>query len=462
MSQALRGKIGRLQFLALGFGTVVGSAWVAILGEWLVAAGPGGTVLGLLAGGLSVALIGLCYAELTTRVPETGGEFIYALRIFGPRAAFAVAWMTLLMLVAIMIFEGIALAWFVSRLLPSMGQMSLYRIFGEAVTWQGAAIGVFGAIAVAWLNWRGGTFSARVHSVLTLIFLVGALSLMAAFFAFGSFSNLQPAWERVADDRWWRGALWIFALSAILLNGFQAIPQAVEERSSSVSLRTVAGTIVASILCAALFYVLILLSAASMMPWHELAQADLAVVAAAARLPGGGVWVDVVLIIAIVSLFKTWNGVTFMAARLTLAAARHGLLPAPLARLHARHGSPMVAVLVLALINILGLSLGRGAIVPLLNAASMGMTAILVAVTFGLLRARQQGEPAAYQVPGGQWTIRAALVLGSAMAVVAFVDPWFAAKGSLPLEWQLLIGWLALGALVWVRMAQPRVASLPV
>lgn len=458
MSAPLRGRIGRLQFLALGFGTVVGSAWVAVLGDWLTAAGPGGAALGLIAGGLSVALIGLCYAELTTRVPETGGEFIYALRIFGPRTAFAVAWMTLLMLVAIMIFEGIALAWFIGRLLPSWQQVPIYQIFGESVTWQGATIGIVGAIAVAALNWRGGTFSAGVHSLLTAIFLAGALLLMAAFFAFGSFENMQPTWARAADGRWWRGALWIFALSAILLNGFQTIPQAVEERSSEISLRAVAGTIAASILYAALFYVLILLSASSMMPWQELAQADLAVVAAAARLPGGTVWLDAVLIIAIISLFKTWNGVVFMAARLTLAAARAGLLPAPLARLHPRHGSPMVAVGVLAAINVLGLSLGRGAIVPLLNAASMGMTVILVTTVFGLLVLRRQAQPAAYEIPGGRATIMLALVLGVAMALVAFIDPWFSAKGTLPLEWRLLAGWVVLGAVI-VRFVGDRPLS---
>jgi APA family basic amino acid/polyamine antiporter len=45
---SLRGDIGRFQYLALGFGTMIGSAWVILLGDWLGKAGPGGAILGFL------------------------------------------------------------------------------------------------------------------------------------------------------------------------------------------------------------------------------------------------------------------------------------------------------------------------------------------------------------------------------------------------------------------------------
>ncbi|WP_458864873.1 amino acid permease, partial [Enterococcus faecium] len=74
----LQGRIGRFQYLALGFGTMIGSAWVILLGDWLGKAGPGGAVLGFLAGGIVVMLVGACYAELAGHLPEAGSEFIYA------------------------------------------------------------------------------------------------------------------------------------------------------------------------------------------------------------------------------------------------------------------------------------------------------------------------------------------------------------------------------------------------
>ena len=50
-SPGLRRSIGRAGYFSLGFGTIIGSAWIVVLGDWLGAAGPGGAVLGFLAGG---------------------------------------------------------------------------------------------------------------------------------------------------------------------------------------------------------------------------------------------------------------------------------------------------------------------------------------------------------------------------------------------------------------------------
>ncbi len=86
----LRGDIGRFQYLALGFGTIIESAWVILLGDWLGKAGPGGAVLGFVTGALVVMAIGACYAELTALLQEAGREFIYAHRVYGRGLAFTV------------------------------------------------------------------------------------------------------------------------------------------------------------------------------------------------------------------------------------------------------------------------------------------------------------------------------------------------------------------------------------
>ena len=104
---ALRGRIGHFQYLALGFGTIIGSAWVILLGDWLGKAGPGGSVLGFVCGAVVVMTIGACYAELTARLPEAGSEFIYAHRAYGRRLAFCVGWFLVLYLVSVTIFEAL-------------------------------------------------------------------------------------------------------------------------------------------------------------------------------------------------------------------------------------------------------------------------------------------------------------------------------------------------------------------
>src|SRR5690606_10733327 len=54
----LSGRIGRFQLFALGFGSIIGSAWVVILNRWLAEAGPVGAILGFVAGGIAVVCIG--------------------------------------------------------------------------------------------------------------------------------------------------------------------------------------------------------------------------------------------------------------------------------------------------------------------------------------------------------------------------------------------------------------------
>src|SRR5690606_29587526 len=104
------------QLFALAFGSIIGSSWVVLLGDWFHLAGPAGALIGFAAGGLVMMLISACYAELTARMPEAGGEFVYSLHVFGPKVAFIVGWFFTLCLLAITVFEAIALSWMVQVL----------------------------------------------------------------------------------------------------------------------------------------------------------------------------------------------------------------------------------------------------------------------------------------------------------------------------------------------------------
>src|ERR1700680_1324 len=102
--ERLRGDIGIAQYFALGFGTIIGSAWVVLLGDWLTIAAPGGALLGFMAGGAVMMIIGRCYAELLGQLPEAGSEFIYAHRVFARAAGFVVGWFLILYLVGVTIY----------------------------------------------------------------------------------------------------------------------------------------------------------------------------------------------------------------------------------------------------------------------------------------------------------------------------------------------------------------------
>lgn len=468
----LRGNIGHFQYLALGFGTMIGSAWVILLGDWLGKAGPGGAVLGFLAGGMVVVLVGACYAELAGYLPEAGSEFVYARRVYGRGLAFTVGWFLVLYLLSVTVFEALAFAWIVETVLPRIAPLP---------------IGIAGAVMIAALNLRGAQLAVISHTLLTYSFFVVVVCILLLLLVNGAAHNATPLFAATDGRNWWLGSGAIFAFCAYALNGFQTIPHAVEERSGNTSLRAIGWIIVGSICAAALFYCLVVIAASVIAPWQGLVSAPLPMVAAVRNLPHGEVFAMVLLIATAASLLKAWNGVFMMAVRLLVAMARAGCVPAVFARLHPRFQSPAPAILAAGACNIGGIFLGKGAIEPITDMSAMVLTLTYGMCCWTVLRIRRRGlyaqtggvdripravsNPTATAIAAGHeasaaqtsmfddggissrkgaatWLIWLALAGSASMAACAFLTPFWQQPGF-PLEYQLLSAWGLMGYIVW-------------
>ncbi|MFB0907803.1 MAG: hypothetical protein QMB03_05900, partial [Spirosomataceae bacterium] len=75
--------IGKAGMFSLAFGAMIGVGWVTAMGSWLSNAGPLGSVIAFALGGLLMLAIGLCYAEVTSALPLSGGEVAYAYKAYG-------------------------------------------------------------------------------------------------------------------------------------------------------------------------------------------------------------------------------------------------------------------------------------------------------------------------------------------------------------------------------------------
>lgn len=454
----LRGKIGRFQYLALGFGTIIGSAWVILLGNWLIKAGPGGAIVGFVAAGAVMIVIGACYAELTTQIPEAGSEFIYAHRVYGRETAFVVGWFLALYLVCVTIFEGLALAWIVEVVFPATSQGSTHGALSASISWEGVAASVAAALTIFALNYRGAQLAVVSHSILTYGFLAIVLIVLLNLLFHSRLEYGLPAFATLNGAPWWLGSGAIFAFGAYAYTGFQTIPQAIEERSEHTSLRSIAMVMVASIGAAVIFYCLVIFIVSIARPWRALAATPFPVVTATAFLPHGHLFVTALLAATVASLFKTWNGIFMMAARLFVAMSRAGFVPARLARLHPRYQSPASALAIVAVLNIGGLFLGKTAVQPIADMSAMMLTLAYLLCCATVLRLRRRGSVGQFRVPGGAALIWIGGIGATVMAVAAFASPFWEQPGSIPLEWRLLGVWLLLGACVWfawVRRAQP-------
>jgi len=440
-------------FFALSFGSMVGSGWIILLGDWLKRAAPGGALLALLAGGALMALIGCCYAELAARLPRAGGEFLYALEGLGRTAAFIVGWFITLFLVSLCAFEATALAWLVTELFPTAGGQPLYHILGESVTTDALALGVIGAAAVCVLNLRGVRTSVAFQRIVTFTFIAVMLGLIVAGLVFGASRNLQPMFATPDGHPWSSGAFWIFAMCAMLLNGFQSALYVIEERAPDVSVRAATLSMVAGIIGAAIFYAAVVLASGSIMPWRQILSAHLPVVAAFDVLSPSGIVGKIILLVSIASLAKTWNALMLMASRIVLAQSRAGMLPAAFAKLNQRAGAPSNAILLITLVSVAGMLLGKGALIPIINMATICIALIMVLTLVVLLKLRrQQPKSPGYAVPGAMPTIVLCCSGALLMAGFAFFAPLLQNPGHVPLEWMLMAVWAALG-LAFSRLA---------
>ncbi len=447
--RARDGSVGIFGFFALGFGCIVGSGWVVLLGQWLLEAGPFGAAAGLLAGAGIMVLVALAYGELASRIPIAGADYVYAREAFGRGAGFAVGWFLLLYLLLIVSFEGIVLGWILETILPMLRSAPVYELAGTPVTLDAIAIGIAGAATITALNRAGMGSAVRFQSVVTVVFLVTALVVLILAAVLGG-QHSKPAPD-LSSTNLLTGTLWVFSTTALFYNGFQAIPQVVENRSKHVSMRAMSVVIAVAIGAACLFYTLVILCTTLAAPWQWTVKQELPASAAVeAALPGLGL---TLLCAAAISVIKTWNGLFITSVQTVVALSRDGVLPRVLSK-RTPQGIHAAAIWFVAATNVAGILVGRGAIGPLIDMASISMGLVMAACCAGVYRLRMQRGRAPYTMPGGKITLGIATVGPFLMALTAIAG--ILGRGSFPTEIALMFVWAALGGLFWLFAVRGR------
>jgi APA family basic amino acid/polyamine antiporter len=109
---------------------------------------------------------------------------------------------------------------------------------------------------------------------------------------------------------------------------------------------------------------------------------------------------------------------------------------------------------------LLGICLGRGALVPIINMASISLTFSYAFACWAVLRLRraQPGLERPFRVPGGLATMRLAILTTTVMGSISLIEP-YVRDHRVPLEWMLMLVWtivglvLRAGAAVFARRA---------
>lgn len=460
---AFQKTISPVQFAVFGFGGVVGTSWVVLLGGFLLHAGPAGTMLGIALGGASIALIAAMYAELASRFPQTGGEVTYISAVFGKQAGFVVGWLLSLVYLSNLIFEGVALSWLVEILWPSLIGPKLYVIFGEPIRVGSLLLALASSLVIAALNYRGAHSFVRFQNIMTIMFLLIVLITVAVELSFGSVQNMQPFWHAGDGGSWLIGVAWVFGSAPMILAGFQSVLHTIEERSPSTSKEVVVRLCIGAVVAAALFYLLVVLAAIQAAPWRELASSGLPPIDALSGLPWSGALKTILLLALIISLLKAWNSVFMTAVRLLFAQAREGMIPAFFAHVNPRTGAPGKGTIAVAIFNFVGIFLGKGLIEPLVNVMSVciAMTFVLICAATLVMR-RRDPDHSGFKAYGGYPSGILAAAAASGMVIFALLQPAPTSEAA-AFKWGLLIVWALIGiTLYMIRNRKSPLAHLPI
>ncbi len=454
----LEKKIKSRQLFSLAFGCIIGVGWIVVLGEWLTLAGPLGSLLACAGGGLVIMVVGLCYAELATMFPVSGGEVAYAYEVYGSKTSFVLGWFLAFPYIAAIAFEAIAAAWILNALFPGIEGTILYSVQGDAVRLGSLILGFSGAFFLTFINYRGLKSAAVFQEIFTYGLLALSLVFIFAGLFWGKLSNLEPNFSGTSVGPILGGIFAVFVMMPFMFGGFNVIPQVMEEKSPGTSLRAAGRVILLSIGAATVFYLLVILSSSMAVPWTQLQTMDLPAAGAFEAAFQSHLMAKIVLFAGLCGIITTWNTVFISSSRIIFALGRGRIIPPAFGKVHPVFGSPYISVVFVGVIGSLGILLGRSAIVTIINVtgACFGFSFFLICLGVVKLRRSKPHQHRPYKVPGGIPTAALGVVFSFFILVLAIYQPYVRSEGAFPMEWAVILGWAVIGAVFWISAGRIR------
>jgi basic amino acid/polyamine antiporter, APA family len=354
----------------------------------------------------------LTNAEIASLIPETGGQYVYFERMYGPFFAFLYGWATFAVMqsgsiaaVAYVFAEyatqfvrlpefsaGVA-AW--SFHVPFVGDVSPLKEIGT----KGLAAGVI--VLLTAINYVGVRFGGLVQNIFTVAKVVAMLLLVLGAFLLptgGSFANLVTPSTTVRLS----GLALVTGIVAAMQGAFWAydgwnkltyIAGEVKRPQRNIPLGLLWGMLIVTAV-----YLLMNVTYAYVLPIDQMAQSKLVAADVAERcFAGGGRWIAAAVMI---STFGTVNATILATARLYFSMARRNYLPQTLGKVHPRFHTPAASLVVQGIWSVL--LLFSGTFDTLTDTLIFVSWAFYAVGAYGIfvLRRKQPDAPRPYRVPG--------------------------------------------------------------
>jgi APA family basic amino acid/polyamine antiporter len=402
-AHALKKTLSWYHLIALGVGAIVGTGIYALTGVGAGLAGPG-VMLSFLIAGAVCACAALCYAELSTMIPASGSAYTYSYVAMGEPVAWFVGWS--LILEYTLVCAAVSVTW--SAHATGLFRLAGFPEFLLAGPHQGGVVNLPAVIisfAVAGLLAAGSRESATINMVLVFI-KISALAVFVALclpaFDASHFTPFMPqgfaahTLQGAGADGIKVGVMAAASLIFFAFYGFDAVSTAAEETKNPGRDLTIG--IVGSMLICTLIYMVVAAVAigASRAEVFSRSEAPLVFILESLSHPR---MAQLVALAAVVALPTVILAFMYGQSRIFFVMARDGLLPAGLARVNARTGTPVLMTLLTGALSA-GLS-GLLSLKDLAELANAGTLAAFIAVGLSviILRVRDPGRVRVFSTP---------------------------------------------------------------
>lgn len=439
--------LGRTDIIAIGFGTMVGWSWVMMGPIWVNEAGLVGAIAAFIIGGAIILTIGLTYGELTAALPLAGGEFVFAYRAMGNRAAWIVGWIMSMAYIGVAAWEGIALATAMNYMfaLPQVGL--LWEVAGYQVHMSWALVGMLGAVIITLLNFFGVRPAVLFQVMATAAMMIIVLFIFFGGAVFGSVDNIGDMFGS------YEGFSYVFLMVPAMLIGFDVIPQSSEEMN--IEPRYIGKMILVCIIVSIIWYILLITGVSLAAPVEIRGSGVIPMADVASYMFNGDIFSVIIIVGGIFGILTSWNGFFIGATRLLFSMGRAGMLPAVFGRLHKKYRTPYVAIFLIGAVCVTAPLLGMNALVWFMDTSTFCalISYILVIISFIMLKKNEPELPRPFNIKGGAKTGIFILAI-TAVYLGLYINENVNLSGVSP-EFVITAAWMLLG-FVMVKMLNKR------
>jgi len=348
------------QVTLMSIGVILGAGIYVVIGE---AAGiTGNSVwLSFIIGAIVATFTGLSYAELCSRFPKAGAEYVYVQNSFGKNIAWLVGWL----IIAGNIIGASTVALGFSNYFSAL--------FNTPIILVAIAILILSGIILL----AGVKETASVTIIFTIIESIGLFIII--FIGMQNIGNVDYLQLTNGLKGLIEGGVLIF----FSYLGFQGITRLAEETKEAE--KNIPKAIIFSILITTIIYILVGISAVSVIPGLELAK-ESAPLAKIAEVAFGQ---NSFLILSGIALFSTFNTALMMllsGSRIIYGISKENAFPKIFSRVSKKTYAPWASIVAVVIFSIIFLSIGN--IKSIANLTNFTVFSVFIVINASLIYLR--------------------------------------------------------------------------